>query len=229
MSAIAIITRCRSPPLSWCGYCASRNPGALTPTRPSNPAARSSASLRPPPRCRSNTSAIWEPMVKAGLRLVIGSWKIIAILSPRSLAISRSERPAISVPRNASRADERTAPRPRSPMMANAVTDLPQPDSPTRQCVSPPRTSSDTPRTASTTPPKRIRRSRTSNTGSGVTRGPQQIAQSIAQQVDAQHQHEQCHAGYLDHPGREEHVVFGLADHQPPGGQRRRHAKAEER
>ena len=33
-------------------------------------------------------SAIWSPTVKTGLRLVIGSWKIIAMSLPRTLRIS---------------------------------------------------------------------------------------------------------------------------------------------
>ena len=91
ISAIAIITRWRKPPESWCGNWPSRMPGAVMPTRPISSAARSSAAAREPPLWRVSTSAICEPMVNAGLRLVIGSWKIIAMRLPRSRAISRSD------------------------------------------------------------------------------------------------------------------------------------------
>ena len=49
---------------------------------------------------------------------------------------------------------ERLPPRASSPMTASAVTDLPQPDSPTRQWVSPFSTRIEAPRTAAVRPPK---------------------------------------------------------------------------
>ncbi len=48
--------------------------------------ARSSAARQGTPQCRTTFSAICVPMVSTGLRLVIGSWKIIEILWPRMLA-----------------------------------------------------------------------------------------------------------------------------------------------
>ena len=62
-SAVAIITRWRSPPESWCGNCPSRMDGALTPTRPSISAARAAASPWRRPRWRRSTSVICEPIV----------------------------------------------------------------------------------------------------------------------------------------------------------------------
>ena len=50
--------------------------------------ARSSASFLPTPKCSRTASVIWLPMVNTGLRLLIGSWKIIAISLPRSARIS---------------------------------------------------------------------------------------------------------------------------------------------
>ena len=61
-SAIAIITRCRIPPESWCGYCDTRSAGRGMPTRPSTSTARSSASAFDAPRCSRTDSAIWSPM-----------------------------------------------------------------------------------------------------------------------------------------------------------------------
>src|ERR1044072_8886124 len=69
-------------------------PGGVMPTRAISSAARSSAAAREPPLWRVSTSAICEPMVKAGLRVVICSWEIIAIRFPRPrvhrLAAARS-------------------------------------------------------------------------------------------------------------------------------------------
>ena len=69
-------------------------------------ASRRSASLRADsprrPRCRTSTSAIWSKTVITGLRLVDGSWKIIAICPPRTSRIADSGR--------ASRSGRRIAP-----------------------------------------------------------------------------------------------------------------------
>ena len=71
------------------------------PTRPISSTARSSASARDAPLWRVSTSAICEPTVKAGLRLVIGSWKIIDMRLPRMRAMSRSGSDNRSVPAKA--------------------------------------------------------------------------------------------------------------------------------
>ena len=47
--------------------------------------ASASAAARDRPRCWISASAIWSPMVSTGLRLVIGSWKIIAIVVAANL------------------------------------------------------------------------------------------------------------------------------------------------
>ena len=49
--------------------------------------------------CRRIISMIWSPTVKSGFRLVIGSWKIIAISRPRMARICFSG----SVARSSSR------------------------------------------------------------------------------------------------------------------------------
>ena len=74
-TAIAIITRCRSPPESWWGYCRSRSRGLAMPTRSSSSAARVCAARRSMPSCSFSTSQIWRPTVNTGLSEVIGSWK----------------------------------------------------------------------------------------------------------------------------------------------------------
>ena len=87
-SAMAIITRWRMPPESWCGYSERRRRASAIRTSSSISRARSQAARRERPRCRCTLSAICVPMVSTGLRLVIGSWKIIAIRRPRSARIA---------------------------------------------------------------------------------------------------------------------------------------------
>ena len=53
--------------------------------------ARRRAALRSMPSCRRSVSVSWKPIVKQGLRLVVGSWKIIATSLPVSLRRSRSD------------------------------------------------------------------------------------------------------------------------------------------
>jgi len=135
-------------------------------TRSSISHARLRAADHGTPRWRTTFSAICVPTVSTGLRLVIGSWKIMEMRCPRRLFISCSERDVSSVP---SKRIEPWAMRPVSGgirrRMESAVTDLPQPDSPTMPRVSPRATSNDTPSTARTTPSRVLNcvwRSRTS-------------------------------------------------------------------
>src|SRR5881397_1437802 len=81
-SAMAIIMRCRMPPLNWCGYCGSRRAGSGMPTMESSSASRARAAVGAIPRCVSSPSVIWRPIVSTGLSEVMGSWKIIAISLP---------------------------------------------------------------------------------------------------------------------------------------------------
>jgi hypothetical protein len=91
-------------------------------------------------------------MVRTGLRLVIGSWKIMLISLPRTSRMARS----LSLSR--SRPWKRIAP-PILPggcgtnrRMELAVTDFPQPLSPTIATVSPASTANEMPSTARFTP-----------------------------------------------------------------------------
>src|SRR5215218_7514662 len=105
---------------------------------------RSMASAFDTLRWRTMPSAIWSPMVKAGLSEVIGSWKIMAIRSPRRSARSRSVSVSRSWPSNRAEPDTIRAGVGRSPMRASEVTLLPQPDSPTMHRVLPLLTEKDT-------------------------------------------------------------------------------------
>ena len=50
LSATAIMTRWRMPPLKWCGYCRNRLSASEMPTNPSSSTARAVACLRVRPR-----------------------------------------------------------------------------------------------------------------------------------------------------------------------------------
>ena len=100
--------------------------------------ARSRASSSSIFRWARMVSTICSSIVRTGFRLVIGSWKIIAISLPRISRIS------LSGSADRSRPSNRTLPpsiRPAgfgsSRMIARLVTLLPQPDSPTRPSRSP--------------------------------------------------------------------------------------------
>src|SRR5882762_7820201 len=154
-SAIAIIMRCRMPPLNWCGYCASRRAGSGMPTIERSSAARVRAAVGVMARCVSRPSVICRPIVSTGLSEVIGTWKIMAISRPRTRRIASSSSVRRSRPLKRMRPPTmRPAGAATSRMIESALTDLPHPDSPTRATVSPSATSQDTPSTARTTPPR---------------------------------------------------------------------------
>ena len=101
---------------------------------------------------RSIASVSCLPILIIGFRLDSGSWKTIAILSPRTLWNSssgvfiRSLSPYSILPPSLMALPARI------PMMARLVTDLPEPDSPTIARVSPEYRSKLTSRTACTLP-----------------------------------------------------------------------------
>ena len=91
-SAVAIIARWRMPPESSKAYCRKRLPASAMPTRSSISIERSRAAFFDMPRWSWSCSTIWSPMVMAGAKLAIGSWKIIETASPRTTRISRGVR-----------------------------------------------------------------------------------------------------------------------------------------
>ena len=91
-SAMAIITRWRMPPESWCGYSFTRRSAFGMCTIFSISTVLSIASRRPRPSCRRMASAICSPTVNTGFSEVIGSWKIIAISLPRIFRICDGDR-----------------------------------------------------------------------------------------------------------------------------------------
>ena len=130
--AEAIITRWHMPPDSSNGYWSMRRPGSDMPTSRSMPA--------PPPAPRLQRGRLpprpVAPTVHSGSSAACGSWKIIEIRCPRSLRIRRSGSAEISSPASVIRPPTcRTAPGSRR-IAASAVSDLPQPDSPTSASTS---------------------------------------------------------------------------------------------
>ena len=124
------------PPENSCGNCDIRSPGEEIPTSAS---ARSHASRLAtrliPGRCSSSDSSSCSPMLITGFRLVMGSWKIIAISAPRMDRRVRSPQRNKSVRSPARRRSVASPPHAASlgsnPIAARAVTVLPLPDSPT--------------------------------------------------------------------------------------------------
>ncbi len=171
-----IIARWRIPPENSCGYCLTRVAASGMRTAVSRSTARAVASRRVMPWWWVATSASWAPMRRVGLNEVIGSWNTMASEVPsirRRTAVSGASR---SVPSRSSRVASTRPWSATSRVIASAVMDLPDPDSPTMPTASPRRTSKETPRTSRTGPAgpgKVTSRSRTSSTtsddGSGTS------------------------------------------------------------
>ena len=88
---MAIITRWRMPPDSWCGYWLRRLSGSVMPTSVSSSIARARAAASSMPRWMVSGSVICSPIFSTGLSEVIGSWKIMAMSRPRMRRISSSD------------------------------------------------------------------------------------------------------------------------------------------
>ena len=158
------------------------------PTSESISTARACACARVMPRWISRGSVSWRPTVSTGFSEVIGSWKIMPISRPRTLRISSSGSARRFRPlKRISPSTMRPAGADTSRITESALTDLPQPDSPTSATVSPLRTFHDTPSTARTTPAlvwnwvRRPRTSRrTSMSGGESTTPPATVSGSAA-------------------------------------------------
>ncbi len=129
-SPMAIMTRWRMPPESWCGYWASRLSGSVMPTSVSSSMARSRAAFSSMFRWMVSGSMICSPILSTGLREVMGSWKIMAISRPRMRRISSSESFSSSLPpSNLIRPEGmRAVPGGSRRITASAETDLPEPE-----------------------------------------------------------------------------------------------------
>src|SRR5918994_7194515 len=150
---MAIMTRWRMPPENWCGYSLTLLSGLAMPTSFKTWMVFSWASLLERFWWMRMASRIWLPTVKTGFRLVMGSWKIMAMSLPLISCIRLSE------VFSRSWSSKRISPSGYSAgglglscMIERAVTLLPLPDSPTIPIVSPASSENETPSTALTTP-----------------------------------------------------------------------------
>ena len=119
------------------------------------------------PWCSFRLSAICFSIVCSGFSDVIGSWKMKLMSLPRTSRSVFFEAPTISVPSKVTEPST-SAESGNSETVESAVSDLPDPDSPTSPSVSPGAISSETFLTASTVPSsvrKVIERSRICRSG----------------------------------------------------------------
>ena len=125
-------TRWRMPPENWCGNCFRRRSASCRPACFSTSIARFLTSLRPVAMPLAlMASSTWKPIDHTGLRFDIGSCGTNPILRPRIASISFGEALVRSWPSRRIWPPE-TWPVPGSRLMiACAVVDLPEPDSPT--------------------------------------------------------------------------------------------------
>ena len=147
------MTRWRCPPESWNGYSFIIFSTRGSPVMRSISMAFSSASFLLTFWCMRIASMIWSPIFITGFKLVIGSWKIMEILLPRSFLRSSLPMCTMSLP------SKRISPSSilpvvpiNRPMTERAVTLFPLPDSPTIPRVEPSFNSMSTPSTDLTIP-----------------------------------------------------------------------------
>ena len=236
---MAIITRWRSPPESWCGYCPSRCAGdGDADACQQLDGARRAPAPRAPPRWRRSTSiscvADRVGRVQRGHRLLEDHRHAVAAQRVDALArwrgqILAGEAQLSSPSRCAARRQQVHHRQRRDRLAAAGFAD--------EAHASRPRDTRTTRRAphAARRRRARCRRARSCDLEDGGARhrqllsGAEQVAQAVADQVDGRAPAaNSATPGNGDQPGREEHVVLGLGDHQAPGRQRRLHAEAEE-
>src|SRR6185369_1150328 len=235
--AIASMTRWLMPPESWCGKASRRRSGSGISTSFSSCSARARRAARDPPSCSPIVSISWNATVNDGLRLVIGSWKIIAISPPRR---SRRSRPLIACRSRPAKARRSARTRPGSsmrPRTASAVTLFPEPDSPTMPTTSPASTEKLTSSTAtsaasptgkSTVSPRTSRRLGSAFTALPLQLRVESVAQAITGEVERQHGDEDRQAGKRHDPPCALDELERARQHRAPFGRRRLRAETEE-
>src|SRR6266545_4251524 len=196
------------------------------PTRSSNSAARASAIFLRIPKWVSSASRICRPIVRTGLRLVIGSWKIMAISRPRIPRSARSLCRIRSRPSNIARPDCTCPLRASKPSTASEVTLFPQPDSPTMPSVSPRAMSNEMPLTAYTVP-RRVenstRRSSTlrSDSLAATKLRVERLAQAVADEVEPEDRDDDGDTRNDRKVHRSLEVSLDVRQHRPPLRRRR--------
>src|SRR5579883_58654 len=175
-------------------------------------------------RCVATTSSICRPIVISGLSAAIGSWKIMAISPPRicrsraALAASRFSplkrmRPALTRSRRGGS----------NPRMLRAITDLPEPDSPTTQRISFSARARPTSSTAcgrSAPGGRSTVRPLISRRGAGISERPQarvqRVVEALADEVDGEDRKQNGDAGNGAEPPRRPQIGAAGADHEAP-------------
>src|SRR5262245_50837198 len=162
----------------------------------------------------------------------MGSWKTMATSPPRISRSCAGLSSSRSIP--SSRIEPDTcALAGSSPSTESAVTDLPQPDSPTSATTSPRLTVRLTPRTASTGPVRSNsptwRFSTSSTSGMSVQRRIEEVAESVTQEVETQGRQEDRQSGQDRQPRVIEKVILSVRQHGSPGCSRRPLAQAQKR
>ena len=97
-SAIAIMTRCRWPPDSSWGYAPRRASASCSPTCSSSSRVRARACFGLSRLCTTRDSPTCLAIVCSGLSEVIGSWKTMLTLPPRTSSSLARSAPIISSP-----------------------------------------------------------------------------------------------------------------------------------
>ena len=117
-----------------------------------------------------SNSSTWSPQVMTGLSAVMGSWNTMPMLRPRKARKRAAEAPSKDSPCNSMSPPLAWSSLASKPITVVAMTDLPEPDSPTTHRVWPGRMLSDTRCTACTRSlpeGKDTDKSRMDNTGTG--------------------------------------------------------------
>src|SRR5580698_7245620 len=146
---------------------------------------------------------------------------------PRSAVHCRADSEVRSLPSNCSRSAVTSSGRRNKPMMARAVSDFPDPDSPTNATRSVP-TSKEMPSTNARPPvPAAVRTASFSTESIGVsaTMRISQVAEPIGQQIETKTTNQHRRAGRSRHPPLVEDHLTTLGDHGAPLSSRGTHAE----
>src|SRR5687768_13801807 len=179
-------------------------------------------------------SVICNPIVSVGFSDVIGSWKIIASSRPRRSSSFFSGSLVSSLP-------SKTTVPPTifagglgiRPMMESAVTDLPQPDSPTMPSVFPRSSEKLTPSTARTSP-SRVKKcvDRSVTSSSATLRLPsarvERVAQAVGDEVRTEDERRDRDRRHRDDVRCDAVHEPALLGHLPPRRVRRADAETDE-
>src|SRR3984957_8320486 len=165
-----------------------------------------------------STSSNCRPMRSTGFNAWRGSWRISAMPEPRRAAQRPGVKARKSRPSNSSRSALTLKGLRNRPNKARAVSDLPEPDSPTRATRSAP-TSKLTPSTSNRPAcdaDRRIDKSRTDRSARSSTGGPLCVAQTIGNEIERQTEHQNRGAGTRGLPPLIENDLAPIGNHRAP-------------